>query len=68
MYIQTLNYYDLYAQSLRKKYVKAIKYYVPTPQPERVETTTTSKVYRRWDSYLMIHINQLLKISQEYKR
>ena len=44
---QTRNYYDQYGQSLRKKYVKAIKYYVPTPQPERVETTTMSKIYCR---------------------
>ena len=47
MYIQTLNYYDLYARSLRTRYVNAVKYYAPTPQPEKVETTTTSKIYRR---------------------
>ena len=46
MYIQTLNYFDLYAQSIRKKYVQAMKYYAPTSQPVQVETTTTSKIYR----------------------
>ena len=47
IYFQTLNYYDLYAQSLRKKYVNTVKYhYTPTSQPIQREATTTSKVYR----------------------
>ena len=68
MYIQTLNYYDLYAQSLRKKYVSAVKYYASTSQSVQVEATTTSKIYRRLKFLPHDSHKSAIQEFQEYKK